>query len=111
MAQQYEIYSAVPVKPELIRFVVEVYEDEVVVSDYEIVLHTNEFTSMQVKDGVVEMKIDLGELQDKLSEAIAKMTTTAGVASAIVSQGLRWNVETREVAIPDGMQVAHGEGE
>lgn len=105
----FTIENSVAVKPDLIRFSVEVFEGAELVAEHEIVLHTNDYTTMNAQGGIMEMQIDLGELQSRITDEVTKMSVTAGVAAAINSQHLRWEVNTDEPAIPEGMHVAHGE--
>lgn len=89
---RFEIVNAIAVKPDLIRFSVEVFDDEELASEYDLVLHTNDFTVMNAKGGIVEMQINLSDLQQRITEAASNMTVTAGVAYAINKTGLKWEV-------------------
>lgn len=89
----FEVTKAVAVKPDLIRFTVEVFTGAEIDSEYELVIHTNDFATLNAQGGVMEMKIDLNELQQRITDEITKMTVTAGVASAINQIALKWEVE------------------
>jgi len=55
-------------------------------------LHTNDFTTMSVQGEMMEMQIDLAGLQQRITDEVARMTVTAGVAAAINQIGLKWDV-------------------
>jgi len=88
----FEIVNAVAVKPDLIRFSVEVFNGAELSSEYELVLHTNDFATMSVQGQTMEMQIDLASVQQRITDEVSKMTVTAGVAAAINQVGLKWEV-------------------
>jgi len=97
---RYEIFSAIAVKENIIRFVVEVFDGDLLVAEYEPVVHTHDFTLLITNGDVDEMQIDLGALQEKLVADINKMNITAGVAKALINANLKWDVN-----VDDGLST------
>jgi len=87
-----KIVKSRAVKVNLIRCNIEMLSDEGNITEYEIVVNTEDFTQMSVDGGVTEMRIDIPTLQEEITGQVMELFLTGGVANALNSRPIEWVV-------------------
>lgn len=92
---RFEIESAKPIKPMVVRFSVLMWEEDSLVGEYEIAVDIDPYVDYQLEENNTNININAAGVQQYLTTQIAEMQITGLIAKGF--NGLEWDANEEEV--------------